>query len=97
MTDPDPREVAAPYVRLIDEFLAGRLGAGAFAWQYEQGWLAQPGTVAEPLYTALNDLFVVATAWNPSEAAAGDPDSAGSGELIASARTARERLVQLVG
>jgi hypothetical protein len=87
------RDVARPYIHQIDELLAGRVTAGAFAWAYEQAWLAQQGDVPGVAYRALNELFVVATAWNPELAAAGDDDHSGPVELIAAARACRGQLI----
>ncbi len=53
------------YGTLIEKFLKEELSTEEFADKYIKSWLSEPGSIPEPLYRVLEDVFESAECYSP--------------------------------
>lgn len=95
MTDPDDPLQLGGYVALLDDFLAGRIGATEFDLEFFQVLAKDRVLRGDPWYPILQDLFYACEDYVVQPELRTEPGDLDEAQLLDAARTARARLAAL--
>ena len=95
MTDPDDPLQLGGYVALLDDFLAGRIGATEFDLAFFQVSAKDRVLRGDPWYPILQDLFYACEDYVIRPELRTEPGDLDEAQLLDAARTARTRLAAL--
>ena len=91
---PTPRDLAE-YIALIDDFIAGRIGASAFEGAYLHAIKSEERILGDDVFSILQELFEDADAYVPYPDLRTDPEDLDDDQLRGCAVRARGALREL--